>query len=60
MMEIIEMNDKELKDTRLKEFEDLQRIKKASDRDSEVEYQEKILKAQLQALGTPTEELELK
>ncbi|MEZ3433259.1 MAG: hypothetical protein K1W34_01235 [Lachnospiraceae bacterium] len=59
-MEIIEMNDKELKDTRLKEFEDLQRIKKASDRDSEVEYQEKILKAQLQALGTPTEELELK
>lgn len=38
MMEIIEMNDKELKDTRLKEFADLQRIKKASDRDSKVEY----------------------
>lgn len=56
----MEMNDKELKDTRLKEFADLQRIKKASDRDSEIEYQEKLLKAQLQALGIPTEELEIK
>ena len=60
MTEVMEMNDKELKDTRLKEFADLQRIKKASDRDSEIEYQEKLLKAQLQALGIPTEELEIK
>lgn len=60
-MEVLdEINDKELKDMRLKEFADLQRIKKAADRDSEIEYQEKILKAQLQSLGVPTEDLEIK
>lgn len=55
-----EMNEKELKDMRLKEFADLQRIKKAENRDSEIEYQERILKAQLQSLGVPTEDLEIK
>lgn len=54
------MNDKELKDMRLKEFADLLRIKKASDRDSEIEFQEKLLKAQLLSLGVPTEDLEMK
>ncbi len=54
------MNEKELKDIRLKEFADLQRIKKALDRDSEIEYQERILKAQLHSLGITTEDLEMK
>ena len=52
------MNENELRDTRLKEFADLQRIKKAKDRDAEIAYQEKFLKAQLQSLGVHTEELE--
>lgn len=55
-----EMNEKELKDIRLKEFAELQRIKKAANRDEEIEYQERILKAQLQSLGIHTEDLELK
>ena len=54
------MKEKELKDIRLKEFADLQRIKKALDRDSEIEYQERILKAQLHSLGITTEDLEMK
>ena len=54
------MNEKELKDIRLKKFADLQRIKKALDRDSEIEYQERILKAQLHSLGITTEDLEMK
>ena len=55
-----DMNEKELLDTRLKEFADLQRIKRAADRDAEIAYQEKFLKAQLQSLGVHTEDLEEK
>lgn len=32
----------------------------AENKDKEIEYQEKILKVRLQALGIPTEDLELK
>ena len=54
------MSEKELKDQVIKEFESLQRIKNAQDRDLEIAYQEKILKARMQSLGIPTEELEIK
>lgn len=30
-----------------------------TNRDTEIEYQEKVLKARLQALGIPTEDLEI-
>ena len=53
------MNEKELMEIKIKEFADLQRIKSAENKEKEIEYQEKILKAQLQSLGIPTEDLEL-
>lgn len=59
-MEASEMDELELKDRAIKEFVNLQRVKKAPDKDKEIEYQEKILKARMQALGIPTEDLELK
>lgn len=53
------MNELELKEQAIKEFVNLQRVKKAEDKDKEIAYQERILKARLQALGIPTEDLEL-
>ena len=55
-----EMNELELKEQAIKEFVNLQRLKTATDRDKELEYQERVLKARLQALGIPTEDLEIK
>ena len=54
-MEALDMNELELK-----EFVNLQRLKAAENRDKEIEYQERILRARLQALGIPTEDLELR
>ena len=54
------MNETELKDQVIKEFVNLQRIKAAQDRSSEIEYQESVLKVRMQALGIPTEDLEIK
>ncbi|MCC8068114.1 MAG: hypothetical protein LIO94_13600 [Clostridiales bacterium] len=58
-MEDTGMTEKELKDQTIREYVNLQRLKNADDRDKELEYQEKILKARLQSLGVPTEDLEL-
>ena len=55
-----EMNEKELKDQVIKEFVNLQRVKSAKDRDAEIAYQEKILRARMQSLGIPTDDLEIK
>ena len=41
----------------IEKFTDLQRIKSSTDRDYEIEYQLSIAKAQLEALGIPTEPL---
>ena len=54
------MNEKELKDQIIKEYVNLQRVKSAQDRDAEIAYQERVLKARMQSLGIPTDELELK
>lgn len=51
------MNEHELKKIAMERYTDLQRIKKYGQK--ELEYQEKILKAELQMLGISTEELEL-
>lgn len=56
---MLDMNELELKDQAIKEFVNLQRVKSAPDRDTEIEYQEKVLKPRLQALGIPTEDLEI-
>ena len=55
-----EMNEKELKDLVMREFVDLQRIKVAKDRDAEIAYQEKVLRARMQSWGIVTEDLEFK
>ncbi len=57
-MEVTGMTEKELKDQTIREYVNLQRLKNAEDRDKELAYQEKILKARLQSLEIPTEELE--
>lgn len=52
-----EMTEKELKDLTIREYVNIQRLKNAPDKEKELDYQEKILKARLQALGVVTEEL---
>ena len=54
------MNETELKDQVIKEFVNLQRIKAAQDKVTEIEYQERVLKVRMQALGIPTDDLEIK
>lgn len=57
---MLDMNELELKEQAIKEFVNLQRVKTAHDKDKEIEYQERVLKARLQALGIPTEDLEIR
>lgn len=59
-VEVLDMNELELKEQAIKEFVNLQRVKTAENKEKEIEYQERVLKARLQALGIPTEDLELK
>lgn len=40
-------------------FANLQRIKTAPDREAEIDYQLLVVKAQLEAMGIPTEPLEI-
>ena len=58
MEDIQEMTEQVLADQVIQKYFNLQRIKHAVDRDKELDYQEKVLKARLQSLGVPTEELE--
>ena len=53
------MTEKEQAALLIEAFTDLQRIKKAADRDKEIDYQIKIITAKLQALCIPTEDLVL-
>lgn len=59
-MEVLDINELELKEQAIKEFVNLQRLKTAENKDKEIAYQERVLKARLQALGIPTEDLEIK
>ena len=54
------MNDKEQVTNLIDSFINLQRIKAAADKESEIEYQIKVTTAKLQAFGIVTEELEIK
>lgn len=53
------MTEKEQATLLIKLYTDLQRIKNAVDRDSEIDYQIATTKAQLQTLGITTENLDL-
>ena len=58
-MEVTEqMNEQEMKKVAIEKYTSIQRIKKYGK--EEIEYQEKILKAELAMLGISTEDLELK
>lgn len=59
MEESREMTEKELKDQTIREYVNIQRIKHAENKEKELEYQEKVLKARLQSLGVPTEDLDI-
>ena len=52
------MTEAEQITTLIEEYAKLQRIKTAPDRDNELEYQIRITKAKLEAIGVVTEELE--
>ena len=52
-----DMNEKELKKIAIEKYINIQRIKKHGQ--EEIDYQEKIAKAELQTLGISTEDLEL-
>ncbi len=52
------MNDQEQLTTLMDKYIDLQRIKAATDRDSEIEYQIRTTKAKLEAIGVMTENLD--
>lgn len=57
-MEVLgQMNEQEMKRVAIEKYVNIQRIKKHGQ--EEVEYQEKIARAELQMLGISTEELEI-
>mgnify|MGYP001087322098 FL=1 len=58
-MEVYEMTEKEQATILMDKFIDLQRIKAASDREKEIQYQLKTTKAKLEALGIVTEDLNI-
>lgn len=53
------MTEKEQATALMDKFIDLQRIKKAEDRNKEIEYQIKTTKAKLEALGIVTTDLNI-
>jgi len=58
-MEVMQdMYEQEMKRVAIEKYVNIQRIKKHGT--EEIEYQEKIAKAELQMLGIATEELEIK
>lgn len=57
-MEVMDMTERELKDQTIREYVNIQRIIHAENKEKELEYQEKVLKARLQSLGVPTEDLD--
>ena len=57
-MEVLEqMNEHEMKRVAIEKYVNIQRIKKHGQ--EEIEYQEKIARAELQMLGISTEDLEI-
>ena len=59
-MEVFEMTEKEQATLLIDAYTNLQRIKAADDRETEIDYQLKVTKAKLEALGIVTEDLTMK
>lgn len=57
--EVDAMTEKEQTTMLIDSYTNLQRIKSASDKEKEVEYQIKTVKAKLEALGVVTEDLDI-
>lgn len=57
--EVDTVSDKEQLTMLIDIYTDLQRIKSAPDKDKEIEYQIKTVKAKLEAFGIVTEELDI-
>ena len=57
--EVNEVSDKEQMTMLIDIYVSLQRIKTAPDRDKEIEYQIKAVKAKLEAFGVVTEDLDI-
>ena len=57
--EVDEMTEKEQTTMLIDSYTNLQRIKSATDKEKEVEYQIKAVKAKLEALGVVTEDLDI-
>lgn len=58
-MEVMEMTEKEQIAILIDQFVDLQRIKVASDKEKEIDYQIRTTKAKLEAMGVVTEDLNI-
>lgn len=57
--EVKAMTEKEQMTMLIDNYTDLQRIKSAADKDKEIDYQIKTVKAKLEALGVVTEDLDI-
>jgi len=55
-----EMNDKELTTSLIERYMNLQRIKRAENKEAEIDNQLTQIKAQLEVCGVNTEKLEIK
>lgn len=53
------MNDKEVLNTLMDKYFDLQRILAADDREQEIEYQLKLVTAKLESMGVVTADLNI-
>ena len=58
-MEVMEMTEKEQIAILIDQFTDLQRIKAAENREKEIDYQIRTIKAKLEAMGIVTEDLQI-
>lgn len=57
--EVDTVSDAELRDKLFQQYIDLQRIKSAADKEKEIDYQIKTVKARLEAIGVTTEDLDI-
>lgn len=57
--EVDAMNEAELREKLIQQYTDLQRIKTAVDKEKEIDYQIKTVKAKLEGLGVVTEDLDI-
>ena len=55
----VDMNEKEMINNLIDKYTDLQRIKTAEDREREIDYQLRVLKAKLESFGIITSDLDM-